>query len=153
MTDSALSYTFYCYGHPNIRAKHPKTIEFTKDTELTPNGTCIVGIRAEFEMSELKKLRGKVTIVLRSGDMEDSVKAVVNPDFDDAHEVVFRKSRFNSPRTYGFWLNRGSSAINRDLIMLLKNPDTRLEVTITETGKRRDARQKSDNSHEQNADG
>jgi hypothetical protein len=137
MTDSPLSYTFYCYGHANIRAKHPKTIEFTKDTDLTPNGTCILGIRAEFEMSELKKLRGKVRVRLRCGEIEDMVQAVINADFDDAHEVVFRKSRFNSPRTYGFWLNRGSSAINRDLIALLKNPETRLEVTITEVGKRR----------------
>lgn len=137
MDDSPLSYTFYCYGHPNIRAKHPKTLEFTKDTELTPNGTCIVGIRAEFDVSELKKLRGKVNIHLRAGEWEDTVKAVINPDFDDAHEVVFRKSRFNSPRTYGFWLDRGSSALHRELILLLKNPETRLEVTITETGKRK----------------
>lgn len=137
MTDSPLSYTFYCYGHPNIRAKHPKTIEFTADTELTPNGTCIVGIRAEFDLTELKKLRGKVTVALRVGTVEDMVKAVINADFADAHEIVFRKSRFNSPRTYGFWLNRGSSALNRELILLMKNPDTRLEVTITEVGKRR----------------
>ena len=33
-------------GHRNILSLHEKTIEITKDSELTTNGDCIVGIGA-----------------------------------------------------------------------------------------------------------
>ena len=32
-------------GHKNILSLHKKTIEITKDSQLTVNGDCIVGVR------------------------------------------------------------------------------------------------------------
>ena len=43
------------YGHPNIRAWHGKTIEITKDNNLTLKGDCIVGVRASKGCSELSE--------------------------------------------------------------------------------------------------
>ena len=34
-------------GHKNILSLHEKTIEITKDSELTTNGDCIVGVGAD----------------------------------------------------------------------------------------------------------
>ena len=44
-------YKFNAYGHPNILGTHKTTFEFTKDNELTLNGDCIVGVKADFELS------------------------------------------------------------------------------------------------------
>ncbi len=128
-------YVFHCYGHENIRATHPKTIEFTKDTDLTVRGDCIVGVRATFDASELKKLKGKVRITVEVNGLQDVFKAVINPYFDDDHEIVFRKSRYSSRRTLGNQLSKGSNRLDRDIVELMQTPDTVMKVTVEEVEK------------------
>jgi hypothetical protein len=135
-TRSPHKYTFYCFGHPNIRAKHESTIEFTKDVELTRRGTCIIGVRADYDLSEVKRLSGKIKITVQVGEIEDKFYAVINPDFSDEHEIVFRKSRFNSPRTLGFRLNKGAKTLRRDMVMRMKDPQTVMRVTLEELRKK-----------------
>ena len=48
-------YRFNAYGHPNILGIHKTTLEFTKDEELSLDGDCIVGVKADFELSRLKR--------------------------------------------------------------------------------------------------
>ena len=48
-------YKFHAYGHPNILGTHKTTLEFTKDEDLTSNGNCIIGVKADFELSRLKE--------------------------------------------------------------------------------------------------
>jgi len=127
-----MKYVFYCYGHQNIRATHYKTIEFTKDSELTVRGDCIVGVRADFDGSELKKLSGKVKITVKVGTLKDMFKAVINPHFDGENEIVFRKSKYNSKRTLGIRLNKGSNRLDRNIVQLMQNPDTVMKVIIEE---------------------
>ena len=60
---------FKAYGHPNITAKHKTTLEFTKDENLSLRGDCIVGVKADFSLSEIKKfikslLSKKIKIVI-----------------------------------------------------------------------------------------
>jgi hypothetical protein len=133
---AAQKYTFYCSGHPNIRAKHESTIEFTREAELTQRGTCIIGVRAGYDLSKVKRLSGKIKITVQVGEIEDKFYAVINPDFGDEHEIVFRKSRFNSPRTLGFRLNKGAKALRRDIVMLMKDPQTVMKVTFEELRKK-----------------
>jgi len=123
-------YVFHCSGHPNIRAKHPKTIEFTKDAYLTVRGDCIVGIGADFELARVKRLRGKLTITVKAEGLQDTFWAFTNPYFDDDHEMVFRKSGFRSRRTLGINLNKGAAALNRDIVRLMKNPEAKMEVVL-----------------------
>ena len=84
-----MRYTFTCRGHPNIRAEHNRTIEFTKDSYLTERGDCIVGVSADFDPAELRKLSGKIRITVEIGDLSDTFKAYVNPKFDGDREIVF----------------------------------------------------------------
>ncbi len=138
-----MKYTFFCYGHSNIKAKHVRTLEFTKDTDLSERGDCIIGIRADFNKTELQKFRGKIKITvqiinddknsitnLSTPILQDTFRAVVNPKFDDEHEMVFRKSLYPSPRTFGHFLNKGANCLDRKMVELLKNPTTKMAVTI-----------------------
>lgn len=55
-----MKYSFFAYGHPNITAKHKTTFEFTKDSELTLAGDCIIGVKADFLLSDIKKFISKL---------------------------------------------------------------------------------------------
>ncbi len=48
MEKERLIYKFSCYGHPNIKATHVKTLEITKDDGLSERGDCIIGIKADW---------------------------------------------------------------------------------------------------------
>ncbi len=127
-----MRYSFHCLGHKNIRAKHYKTIEFTKDSNLTPRGTCIIGVRADFDVSSLKRLSGRIKIIVEVNGLLDTFYATINPDFDDEHEIVFRKSNYRSKRTLGFNLDKGANRLNRDIVKLMQNPDQKIKVTFEE---------------------
>ena len=100
MEADRMQYTFTCFGHPNILAKHVKTVEFTKDKELTERGDCIIGIKADFDLNELKKFSKKVKFICSvidpetNGELSSEFKCFVNPEFSSDHEIVLRKSHF-----------------------------------------------------------
>ncbi len=127
-----MQYSFTCKGHPNIRATHPTTIEFTKDTELSRNGDCIVGISADFSVTKIKGMFSKdqVTVTLTCENDHESITCVPNPQFTSEHELVLRKSNFTSERTFGTNASKGSQDLNRKLIKLLQKPQAQLRVTI-----------------------
>ena len=51
-----MEYSFNCYGHENITARHKTTLEFTKDRDLSLKGDCIIGVKADFSLPQLKNL-------------------------------------------------------------------------------------------------
>ncbi len=66
-----MKYSFICYGHKNITAKHKTTLEFTKERDLSLKGDCIVGVKADFDLLQLRKFikslknNNKVTITIQ----------------------------------------------------------------------------------------
>jgi hypothetical protein len=130
-----MRYVFHCWGHENIRAKHPKTIEFTKDAHLTPRGDCIIGIRADFDLPSVKRLSGRIRITVEVNGLQDTFQAFVNPDFDDDYEMVFRKSGFRSKRTLGINLNKGAIGLKRDIVRLMRNPKAKMKVILECVGR------------------
>jgi uncharacterized protein len=131
-----MQYSFRCYGHPNLRAKHTKTLEFTRAEELTPTGTCIIGVRANFDPAALRALSGKVRVTLAVGDLTETFTAVINRHFNHDEELVFRRGAFASPRTLGIYCTKVAIGVNRDLVARLRDPATEMLVTIEEIGKR-----------------
>ena len=125
-------YTFHCRGHKNIRARHTKTIEFTRETDITPRGDCIIGVSADFDVGLLRALSGKIRLTVAVGDLTDTFHAVINPDFVDPEEMVLRRSRYNTPRTFGFLLNKGAVGLKRDIVAAMKNRDAVMRVTLEE---------------------
>jgi uncharacterized protein (UPF0332 family) len=119
--------TFKIHGHPNIRSMHRNTIEFTKDTELTKEGDCIAGVRADFEIFKLKEFVKEFSdfkLVLEVGNLGFELSGKLNKEFDDGHEIVFRRSEFRSKRTFGIRCDRVAADVPREMIEKLKNPAT-----------------------------
>ena len=122
-------------GHENIRSLHTKTIEITKDSELTPSGDCIIGVESKIACKEIpseikKKLKNPETEVVFSIIVENlsfRIKGKGHKDLEvsDPHDIVLRKSNYVCPRTLAVFCDKASDDIPRKIIQLLQNPKTR----------------------------
>jgi uncharacterized protein len=123
---------FNIFGHPNIKATHRNTIEFTRDTSLSEEGDCIIGVGADFRPDELKEILkfSRIQITISVDNLKEEIKALVNKEFDDAHEIVIRRSEFASKRTLGIRADRAAIDFDRKLVETLKNPAARAVVEI-----------------------
>ena len=120
-----MEYSFTFKGHRNITAKHPLTIEFTKDSGVTSRGNCIVGVAGNFDAGLLKKfiaeLEGDAIIVEIAVDgSKEIVHGSVNRHFSDRREMVLRKSLFVSDRTFMMHADKASSELSRELVRKLQ---------------------------------
>ncbi len=132
-----MQYKFHAYGHTNILSTHKMTLEFTKDSEVSKKGDCIVGVKADFELSKIKELikksrNKKITITIETSDkkIKEMLKAELNPSFNNDKELVIRKSDFVSDRTLARRANKAAFELKRDLIDYLKEKDNRIIVIV-----------------------
>ncbi len=116
-------YSFRIQGNKNILSTHEKTIEFTKDAELTKNGDCILGVNADFELSQLQRFLSceKVRITIAVDSVYDTVTAVPNKKFSSSREMVIRLSEFDSERTFAVLADKAACSLNRSLIAALQS--------------------------------
>ncbi|MFQ5475061.1 MAG: HAD-IA family hydrolase [Candidatus Nanoarchaeia archaeon] len=115
---------FSVIGHPNILATHTGTLEFTKDDDMSENGDCIIGVSADFSVSELKKLVRRYKVLkctVKAGIISDSFFFSANKGFSDKEEIVIRRSGYLSERTLGIRTEKAAIDIDRRLINRLKN--------------------------------
>ncbi|MFA5141346.1 MAG: DUF371 domain-containing protein [Candidatus Woesearchaeota archaeon] len=129
-----MKYTFYAFGHENIQGKHRNTFEFTTDKELTLDGDCIIGVRAEFDQEKIKPFLNskKLKMILKVRAHKEEICFIPNPSFSSSHEIVIRIGEFLSDRTLGTRADKPSLYLDRKMIELMKNPEERMEVTIEE---------------------
>jgi len=123
---------FHARGHPNIKATHKSTIEFTKADYVTLEGDCIVGINADFDSAQLKrfvKQHKAVQITIKTGGLKEVIFAKTNPDFDDEHELVVRLGEYASPRTFAVRADKAAKHLSRELIKALQM-GSHMEVQI-----------------------
>ncbi len=128
-------------GNENIRSNHQKTIEITKESHLTPQGDCIVGINATSGCADLpqelkdklKILDVKVSFSIRVGEHEFILEGKGHPDLILTHseDIVIRKSDFICPRTLAVKCDKASDLLPREMVALLQNPKTKGTFTIT----------------------
>ena len=128
----ARSAVIRCKGHPNIRASHGKTVEFTQDTTVTSSGTCILGVAAEFDPEVLRGLRGPLVIRLRCGDCHDEIRAETNPVYRLGDPIIIRKRRGAPPRSFAIGADKAASDIDRALVRALQAEGAELVVEIEE---------------------
>jgi 16S rRNA (cytidine1402-2'-O)-methyltransferase len=124
------SVTIRALGHPNIRATHANTFELTTDTSVTTSGTCIIGIDAKWDQAGLLALRGKVAVTIRGGDFEETVRARINPTFILGDPLIIRKHPDPQPRSLCIGSEKGSAALDRELIDALRQPEANVDVTL-----------------------
>jgi hypothetical protein len=127
-------------GHENIRSNHKKTIEITKESELTVRGDCIVGVNANYSCSDLpenlkEKLQdpsSEIEFSIRVEDHEFVVKGKGHEDLILSHpeDIVIRKSDFVCPRTLAVKCDKASDLLPREMVRLLQNPKTKGFFTI-----------------------
>ena len=135
-----MKYSFTCFGHENITAKHKTTLEFTKDEDLSLNGDCIIGIKADFSLSLLKKFIEKlnnkritITITKINNNNENDVEKInaeINPSFNSDKDIVIRKSDFIDKRTFAIHADKAAFELNKDLIEFLREKRNKIEVVI-----------------------
>ena len=118
------------YGHPNVRAWHEKTIEITKDSNLSLKGDCIIGVRASKGCSQLsdevKSALNNGTVLkfeIEVGKHVFEFTAGGSPEltFEDEHEIVIRKSDFVSPRTLAVKADKAACDMPREMVEMLKD--------------------------------
>ena len=127
-------------GHKNILSLHQKTLEITKDDELTSNGDCIVGVSANISCVDLpekmkKKIRNpktKITFSIRAGNKKFIIQGNGSKKLSLKHtkDIVLRKSAFTCSRTIAINCDNASSDIPRDFVKILQNPKTRGSMTV-----------------------
>jgi uncharacterized protein len=129
------------YGHRNIQSFHTRTIEITKDLNLSLRGDCIIGVNANkscWDISDklkhsLKDDNSFIIIDVTVGNMSFIINGLGNSRLLllSRHDVVIRKSNFICERTIAIRCNKASSDIPREMIMSLQDPETTGLLRIT----------------------
>ena len=122
------------YGHENIRSLHPKTIEITTEPNLTLNGDCIIGVKASCGCNDipdrlkslLQNSKSKISCTTIVKELKFKIKGKGNEKLTllNPHDIVIRKSSFVCPRTLATNCDVASDSLPRQMVKLLRNPDT-----------------------------
>ena len=121
-------------GHKNILSLHKKTIEITKDSQLTVNGDCIVGVNSSLACVDLsenlkKKIRNPdteivFTILVDEYSFSVHGKGSEKLTLKHPNDIVLRKSAFTCSRTIAIKCDKASDDIPRKMVKKLQNPKT-----------------------------
>ena len=135
-----MKYLFTCYGHDNITCKHKTTLEFTKDKDLSLKGDCIVGVKADFSLVQLKKFikslgnNKKITITIEAINKDykitEKINAEINPGFNSNKEMVIRKTDFISERTFAIKSDKAACEVTAGLVSFLKDRNAVIEICL-----------------------
>ena len=133
-------FSFRAFGHPNIAATHPTTLELTTESHVTLRGDCILGVRASCPPSAFpSSIRqamstelGRAVLRIRAAGQCFEVHGHGSPSltFQEPREMVVRKSRFPSHRTIMVNADKAARDIPREMLGLLRNPEQQLEIEI-----------------------
>jgi len=133
--------SFFVYGHENVLSLHPTTLEFTKDSELTLKGDCILGVCAtkslcdfsdEFKM-RVRDKTVKVAVEIEADGVKDVVSGFGHPDLtlSDAEDMVIRKSGFVCGRTLCVGCDKAAKDVDRRIVEHLKKAGSKAKVSIS----------------------
>lgn len=119
-------------GHPNVQSLHARTIEITKDKDLTLNGDCIIGINANKACKDLdsgikKRIKKKGSLIEIGLIVEPYSFIIKGFGYDNLlltneDDIVLRKSKFICDRTLSINCNFSSLEIPREIIKSLRDP-------------------------------
>lgn len=128
-------------GHKNVLSLHSRTIEITKDPNLTKKGDCILGVSANKACNDLdssikNRLRTigtvvKISIVVEPFEFEVSGYGSNTLEISHGHDIVLRKSNYVDSRTLAVSCDKSAFDIPRNLVTLLTNADTKGMLTIS----------------------
>ena len=127
-------------GHKNILSLHKKTIEITKDSELSVSGDCIIGTNSNTACIDLpekfkKKIQNLDTTIVFTIVADEYTFSIHGKGSDKltlkhATDIVLRKSAFTCSRTIAIKCDKASDDIPRTLVKKLQNPKTSGKLII-----------------------
>lgn len=131
-----MKYSFNCYGHENVTAKHKTTLEFTKDRNVGLNGDCIVGVRSDFSLDRIREFVTRITkprieVQIEVNDLIENFEGILNPNFNSENEIVARKTDFVSERTLLTNTNKAAKELSCGFVDALRIKNNRIKVTIS----------------------
>ena len=131
MTDLTLEEEITFQGHKNVLSLHARTIEITKDSNLTKNGDCIIGVSADKSCNDLNtalkarlRINGtivKITIVVEPYEFELSGYGNKGLGITHQHDIVLRKSNYVDSRTLVVSCDKSALDIPRNMVSSLTN--------------------------------
>lgn len=121
------------HGSPAIRATHAKTLELTRDPEITERGTCIVAVDVE---PVAAPLAGPVRITISAGGEQFTLEARANSAWDPTGPAVIRRSPFRRPGTLATHATAAAADLPRPLVAALQDPGATVEVSVEPVGGR-----------------
>ncbi len=141
-----ISFSFKCYGHPNIASKHRSTIEFTTDSNLTPRGDCILGVKTTTNLKQLpteikdliRKKNSKIKVIMKIDEFLEEIEGEGHAELSltDETAIIIRTSNYVCPKTLVINANKAAKDISSEMRELMRNPSTIMEITIqVESGK------------------
>jgi uncharacterized protein len=138
-----LSFRFHAYGHPNITATHPTTLEITTDDHVTSRGNCIVAVRATCGVRELSSsIRDALSrdsavcsLTIQTGSWAFRVQGRGSSRLTFRHprDMVIRKSNFVSDRTLMVGADKAAQDIPKNFLNLLQDDRNVLTIEIQVT--------------------
>ena len=140
-TPMLLEERFTARGHSSISATHEKTIEVTKETQLTTQGDCIAAIDAEKGLADLgedirraaRNPDSTISLTLRIGSLVFTTTGRGDPALTWKHptDMVARMSGYVCSRTLMVHANKATIHIPRSFVQVLKDPNTVVIVTVS----------------------
>ena len=128
-------------GHKNVLSLHSRTIEITKDANLTRKGDCILGVSANKACNDLNssiknrlKTTGtvvKISIVVEPFEFQLSGYGSNILEISHGHDIVLRKSKYVDSRTLAVSCDKSAFDIPRNLVTLLTNAETKGMMKIS----------------------
>lgn len=122
-------------GHKNVLSLHSRTIEITKDPDLTKKGDCILGVSANKACNDLNssmkdrlKTSGtlvKISIVVEPIEFVLSGHGSSSLEISHGHDIVLRKSNYVDSRTLVVSCDKSAFDIPRSLVSLLTNAEAK----------------------------
>ncbi|MEM3696281.1 MAG: DUF371 domain-containing protein [Candidatus Bathyarchaeia archaeon] len=131
----------FAYGHKNIQATHPTTLEITKEERLTKKGDCIIAVSANKALADLsaefkeilRREKAKISLLIEAEEVADVVNAFGSPKLILTHstDMVVRKSGYICSRTLAIQADKAAIDLSRHLIEKLKNPEQEVKIMLT----------------------
>ena len=121
-------------GHPSIRATHRKTLELTRDPEITERATCVIGVAAELPEEELAALHGRVALTLSAGGESVEVRGRLNPAFRPGDPLVVRRAADVTRNAVVVDADVVAADVPRSFVAAATDPAARITVRVEELG-------------------
>src|SRR6476646_2836437 len=108
---AAASVTFRCFGHPRITGGHTKTLELTRDTDVTGRATCVLGVRSEHDDRALLRLRGDVEVELECAGRRETFTSTMSAFFLGDDSLVVRRGPGLRGRTFAYDATKSAAEV------------------------------------------